>query len=145
MNWTARRYILLIMQTTPGSPPRVAANTGIYASESQALEALVDRIVKTIDPEAVWLFGSRARGTHRADSDFDLLVVTKQEDGDGGYDYDRVYAPVLGTGVGCDIVPCRADDFLRESKAPTGLVANVLQSGINLYERQTRRTARSRG
>lgn len=88
----------------------IAANTGNYASETQALEAVVARIVDQVDPEAIWLFGSRARGTHRPDSDFDLLVVTRLEDGESGYDYDRVYAPVLGTGVGCDVVPCRVDD-----------------------------------
>lgn len=115
--------------------PRIAANTGRYATEAQALAAVVSRIVDNIDPEAVWLFGSRAKGSHRPDSDFDLLVVTRLEDGAMGYDYDRVYAPVLGTGVGCDAVPCRIDDFRREAKSRTGLVREVLDSGVNLYER----------
>lgn len=113
----------------------VVANTGSYSSESEALQAVVHRIVDTIDPEAIWLFGSRARGTHRPDSDFDLLVVTKLEDGEQGYDYDRVYAPVLGTGVGCDVVPCRIDDFQREATSPTGLVREVLQSGVSIYDK----------
>jgi len=124
----------------------IATNKGSYASESQALEAIVARIVEKVDPEAIWLFGSRARGTHRADSDFDLLVVTRLEDGESGYDYDRVYAPVLGTGVGCDVVPCRVDDFLREAESPTGLVREVLQTGVSLYEKpKARQPAPARG
>ena len=81
-----------------------------------------------------------------ADSDFDLLVVTRLEDGESGYDYDRVYAPVLGTGVGCDVVPCRVDDFLREAESPTGLVREVLQTGVSLYEKpKARQPAPARG
>lgn len=113
----------------------MTANKGIYDSEPEALRALVDRIVDRIDPEAIWLFGSRARQTNRPDSDFDLLIVTRFEDGEAGYDYDRVYAPVLGTGVGCDVVPVRADDFEREAQSSTGLVREVLRSGQNLYVR----------
>lgn len=122
-----------------------APNRGIYASESAALDAVVDRIVRAIDPEAIWLFGSRALGTNSPDSDFDLLVVTREEDGERGYDYDRVYAPVLGTGVGCDVLPCRADDFRRESMSATGLVRDVLESGISIYDRKARGPARARG
>jgi uncharacterized protein len=115
------------------SRKQIAANTGAYLTEAQALEGVVARIIEKVDPEAVWLFGSRARGTHRPDSDFDLLVVTKLEDGEAGYDYDRVYAPVLGTGVGCDVIPCRIDDFQHEAESPTGLVREVLQTGVRLY------------
>jgi predicted nucleotidyltransferase len=67
--------------------------------------------VRDLDPEQIWLFGSRAEGRHRPDSDFDLFVVTRTNSGDSGHDYDAVCAPILGLGVGCDVVPCRADDF----------------------------------
>jgi predicted nucleotidyltransferase len=127
------------------SRKQIAANTGAYPNEAQALEGVVARIIENVDPEAVWLFGSRVHGTHRPDSDFDLLVVTKLEDGEDGYDYDRVYAPVLGTGVGCDVVPCRIDDFQREAENPTGLVREVLQTGVRLYDKsQARQPASTR-
>lgn len=39
----------------------------------------VKRYVHDIDPQAeVWLFGSRARGDARDDSDWDFLVLTEQ-------------------------------------------------------------------
>ncbi|MBD2754827.1 nucleotidyltransferase domain-containing protein [Spirosoma validum] len=39
----------------------------------------VKRYVHEIDPQAeVWLFGSRARGDARDDSDWDFLVLTEQ-------------------------------------------------------------------
>ncbi len=36
---------------------------------------VVDQVVALLDPEAVWLFGSVARGDDDGDSDIDLLVV----------------------------------------------------------------------
>lgn len=109
------------------------SNTGIYRTEAEALKAIVNSIVSAVDPVQVWLFGSRARNTHRPDSDFDLLVVTKIEDGEAGFDHDRVYAPTIGSGVGCDVLPCRLDDFDRESRSRTGIVRQAIDGGVLLY------------
>jgi hypothetical protein len=40
------------------------ANVGPFGTEERALATLVDRLVEAFDPEAVYLFGSRARGAH---------------------------------------------------------------------------------
>jgi hypothetical protein len=40
-----------------------------------ALRTAVDRLVAQFHPERIILFGSRARGDARADSDMDLLVI----------------------------------------------------------------------
>ena len=40
-------------------------------------------IVDTVDPEQVFLFGSRARGDAEADSDVDLVIVEAQAFGPG--------------------------------------------------------------
>lgn len=42
------------------------------------LPHIVGRIVHALDPVHIILFGSRARGDHRSDSDYDLLVVMEQ-------------------------------------------------------------------
>lgn len=110
-------------------------NKGPFASEEEALSGVVQRLVKNLDPIEIWLFGSRARGTHRPDSDFDLFVVTALEDGDAGFDYDRAYAPIRGLGVGCEVVPCRADEFAVERTDPTSLCWRVVNTGRRLYER----------
>jgi|SRR3954471_5064059 predicted nucleotidyltransferase len=41
---------------------------------------LVQQVVEVLDPVAVWLFGSVARGDDDADSDIDLLVVLSDFD-----------------------------------------------------------------
>jgi predicted nucleotidyltransferase len=39
------------------------------------LPQLVARIVEVLQPVQVWLFGSRARGEARADSDWDFMAI----------------------------------------------------------------------
>ena len=51
-------------------PARLDAvpNKGPFASEDEALRVVVQRLVDTLDPNEVWLFGSRAEGVHQPDS-----------------------------------------------------------------------------
>lgn len=56
----------------------VDTNIARISSEELLAEA-VSRIIHEIHPERVILFGSRARGDERADSDVDLLVVASEE------------------------------------------------------------------
>jgi uncharacterized protein len=41
----------------------------------EEIRPLVDALKARFTPEAIWLFGSRARGDNRPDSDWDLLVA----------------------------------------------------------------------
>ena len=47
----------------------------ITVEHDATLQALIDRIVETVDPLRIILFGSRALGTAGPDSDYDLPVV----------------------------------------------------------------------
>jgi uncharacterized protein len=92
------------------------------------LEEAVARLVASLRPEAIILFGSRARGTARADSDYDLLVVSKQE-----RDYDEVYAPVAAQGLHCDVVPCTVDAWKDAQSDVGGVLRAARDDGILLY------------
>jgi addiction module HigA family antidote len=46
--------------------------------------------LQDLDPEQIRLFGSRAEGRHRPDSDFDLFVVAGTSSGESGHDYYAV-------------------------------------------------------
>ena len=108
-------------------------NKGVFASEEDALDNVLARLVAAFDPQCVWLFGSRARGTHRPDSDFDLLFVAKPGGCFGSNDYEKLVGPLVGLGVGCDIVPCSAEDFEEAAGWKTTLVAQILQHGRTVY------------
>ncbi len=111
-------------------------NIGIFADEDAALEGVVARLVAVLDPQAIWLFGSRARGDHRPDSDFDFLVVAKDGHwfGDAETDgYAEVYEPIRSTRVGCDVVPCDAELFDVGQQLPTSFVTRIVNEGREVY------------
>ena len=111
----------------------VRPNFGGRATEEEALAAVVDRVAAAVDPQSIWLFGSRARGDARPDSDFDLLVVGKASGDLGSDDYERVDRAINGLGVGCDLVPCSAEDFQIGAELGTSFVARVLSEGRRVY------------
>ncbi|MBF0305478.1 MAG: nucleotidyltransferase domain-containing protein [Alphaproteobacteria bacterium] len=87
----------------------------------------------------VWLFGSRARGDGRPDSDFDLLVVMPDE---GAWSHKAVAAPLVACGLPIDVVPCRWSDYLADRDVPGSLVARAVSEGRLLYrDRALRRGA----
>jgi predicted nucleotidyltransferase len=47
------------------------------ATAQTQLERIVDAIRKGVSPELILLFGSRARGEAREDSDYDLMIVLR--------------------------------------------------------------------
>lgn len=109
------------------------ANVGRFASEDEALRGVVERLAAALDPVSIWLFGSRATRQNLPESDFDLLVVTRVEDGEAGRDYDRACAPVRDLDVGCDVIPIRLDDFIRELDHPTSMFADIARNGVKVY------------
>ena len=56
--------------------PRVLSDFG---PNTEDVLLIIRRMVSALTPKAIILFGSRARGEARADSDVDLLVVWRDE------------------------------------------------------------------
>lgn len=117
-----------------GEVLNVRPNRGVFEDENAALSAIVTRLREALDPKEIWLFGSRARGKARPDSDFDLLVVAKRGGIFGSDDYELVDAPLNGCGVGCDVVPCSEEDFEDGAALPTSFVSRILSEGRKLYD-----------
>ena len=121
---------------TPGADrartgKRHPPNRGAFTDEPAALAAVVDRLVAGLQPLEVRLFGSRATGKARVDSDFDLLLVLR--DGEDATP-SRCYAPLLGLGVGCDVVACTASEFASESRIRGTICHEALSRGRLLYK-----------
>ena len=92
------------------------------------LAEAVNRLVQGLHPRAIILFGSRARGTNRSESDYDLLVIS-----DRLLDYDQVYQPVAGRGLHCDVVPCTLDAWKEANLDAGGVLRDALDEGILPY------------
>jgi uncharacterized protein len=109
---------------------------GRFRDEDAALGFIRDRLLLSLKPEAIWLFGSRARGEQRVDSDFDVLVVLPDELLLKTQDYRYVLEPVLGSGLPCDVVPCSASDFAAARDAVGTLAYEAYHHGRCLYQRR---------
>jgi len=114
-------------------------SVGPFVDESAALGFLVGRLVAELRPEEIWLFGSRARGDARRDSDFDLLVVFPDTIGREAYDYFRARAPVSSCGLAVDIVPCRKGDLDADRSSPGTIVDAAWREGRLVYSRDKSR------
>lgn len=81
----------------------------------------------------LWLFGSRARGDNRYDSDWDLLVILNQ-DRLTQHDYDEVTYPFTELGWTLDeqINPILYTKKDWEQNSFTPFYHNVLHDGIRL-------------
>lgn len=121
----------LLGSRSHGTPrPARRSNRGPFRDEATALAAVVDRLVAAHRPVAIRLFGSRATGTAAPDSDFDLLLV--MPDG-SDLSPERAYAPLLGLGVGCDVVPCSASEFAADARVSGTVCRESAVRGRLLY------------
>ena len=94
---------------------------------------LLDRIVTSWRPRDIWLFGSRARGTAAAESDWDLLVVIPDELAPAGFDDPMtVWYVKRGSGVRADVLVCRASDFDEDRATHNTIAYDAAVEGVQL-------------
>jgi predicted nucleotidyltransferase len=97
-----------------------------------AIQDLVDRIVREFHPQRVILFGSRAYGDPRPDSDVDLLVILPFE----GTPYRKaveILQAVQPT-FPVDILPRRPDDTDERYRLGDPLIREAFDRGKVLFE-----------
>jgi len=116
-----------------------ARSVGPFRSEAAAIAFLRDRLVASLRPRMVWLFGSRARGDARPDSDFDLLVVLPDALPETAYTPKAVAAPLVACGLPFDVVPCPWAAFMADRTLDGTLVNRVVTEGRLLYQDRTLR------
>ena len=105
-------------------------------------DTLIDRMVKAVvdevDPEQVILFGSRARGEEKEDSDVDLVVVEAEPFGPERSRHKemvRLYKVLANFPVSADVLVYTHEevDYWRDSL--NHVLARALREGKVLYER----------
>lgn len=121
--------------TPPADAEVGPPNYGPYGTEEAALEAVLLRLVRALRPRAIYLFGSRAEHRARPDSDFDLVVVLDDRTPAALATHESVYAPICGSGIGCDVVPCLASEFDEVLHDPTNPWHEPWSRAKRLYER----------
>ena len=97
---------------------------------------IVRRIVETAQPDKVILFGSRARGDARPNSDFDLLVI--KESSEPGYKRDApLYVALAGLNAEVDVLVYTPEEVAEWAQVPQAFVTTATREGKIVYERKS--------
>ena len=113
--------------------------TPIKQSYDPRAKAVAEAVYDAVHPLAVILFGSRARGDYRDDSDVDLLVITADEN--DGADWRGRYVDacatahekaeaVYGFPMGVDVVDMPASRFADCRRAKNHVAGQAVRDGV---------------
>jgi uncharacterized protein len=104
----------------------------------EVLSDMVQAIVREVDPERIYLFGSRARGEARQDSDVDLLIVVSEPFGPEHsrfQEINRVYRALSSFRVPNDVLLYSSDEFAKWSQSLNHVLGRCSREGKLLYAR----------
>ncbi len=105
----------------------------MWLGMSATLNDIVSRLVEAYDPERIYLFGSHARGEAGPDSDYDLLVIVRDDAPPEQRRSRLAYEVLRGTGVAVDVIVWARDYFERRRQVRTSLSAIVEREGKLLH------------
>jgi len=97
------------------------------------LDRITQKLVMTLNPEQIILFGSYAYGEPTEDSDVDLLVIVSQSDEPRYRRARQAYKVLRGIGIPKDILVMTRAEVERKANVPSSLINQVLSQGKVLY------------
>jgi predicted nucleotidyltransferase len=102
---------------------------------SEILKEVIDRLVRGLQPDRIYLFGSQVRGEADEGSDIDLLLVVPDSDLPRHQREALSYDLLWGLTVPVDVIVLTRDEFQRGSRVRTSLPSTVQAEGELLYGR----------
>jgi predicted nucleotidyltransferase len=98
-------------------------------------EDVVNRMAKALNPEQIILFGSRARGDHRNDSDYDVLIVVPDTTESTIKLAGDALIAARGKRFGMDVVVYTHSEFENSLRERHDVVYHAMQDGRVVYEK----------
>jgi predicted nucleotidyltransferase len=106
-----------------------------FMTHRAILNGIVRRICKVGRPQKVVLFGSRARGTGRPDSDYDILVIQRSDQPR----YRRsgpFYAALADLPAEVEVIVYTPEEVQDWRQVPQAFISTAIREGQVLYEDQ---------
>lgn len=103
------------------------------------IREVVDRIVETVHPERIILFGSHAYGSPHRGSDLDVVVVMRSE----LPRYKRsvpIYRALAGLLIPKDVLVYTPEEIEEWSDVPQAFITTVIRKGKVIYEEKQGRS-----
>ena len=100
---------------------------------TELLDQITQKLVETLNPEQIILFGSYAYGEPNENSDIDLLVIVSQSNEPRYRRSRQAYKVLRGIGVPKDILILTRAEVEKKARVTTSLVNQALLQGKFLY------------
>lgn len=107
--------------------------TAIKQVDDTLIKEIVRRIVESVQPEKIILFGSYAYGKPQHSSDIDILVVMKSD----LPRYKRsvpIYRALAGLLIPKDVLVYTPDEIEAWKDVPQAFITTILKKGKTIYE-----------
>ena len=96
------------------------------------LEEIINRILQVIIPDKIILFGSRARGESREDSDYDILII-KSGIEDELKTENAIYRSFIGMIANADILVRTPEEVEKSKNKVVSVIKTAIKEGVVVY------------
>ena len=103
--------------------------------DDEVLDEVVDRILNTVQPEKIILFGSYAYGKPGNESDLDVLVIMNSD----LPRYKRsavIYKALAGLLISKDVLVYTPEEIEEWSEVPQAFISTIVNRGKVIYEKE---------
>jgi len=98
-----------------------------------AVEVAAERLAKLTGAATVALVGSRARGDHTAESDWDIFVVLPDDVEPGKFNSVTLWTPLSDLGIPLQVIPVRRSVFEARRADINSMSHDADRDGIVLH------------
>lgn len=104
----------------------------ILLDTNESIESLIGKLRESYKPEMIMMFGSRARGDLKMESDLDLLIVKKAKKSPLRRRVD--VRKILSTDIALDVIVYTPDEFEAMVKSGSAFIKTLFKEGKILYQ-----------